>query len=112
MLSNFQFGNQALLQSFLIGQPEFREILQRPEMEQFRQRVAATCQGKAWACWRETSSAANNHNTPAAAAAQASQRVGQHIGHCMNRSGSASPRHAMPIRPKPQAAAGSVGQAK
>ncbi len=43
MLSNFQFGNQALLQSFLIGQPEFREILQQPEMEQFRQRVAATC---------------------------------------------------------------------
>ena len=43
MLSNFQFGNQALLQSFLIGQPEFREILQRPEMEQFRQRVSATC---------------------------------------------------------------------
>ena len=27
----------------LVGQPEFREILQRPEMEQFRQRVAATC---------------------------------------------------------------------
>ena len=43
MLSNFQFGNQALLQSFLVGQPEFREILLRPEMEQFRQRVAATC---------------------------------------------------------------------
>lgn len=43
MLSNFQFGNQALLQSFLVGQPEFRDILQRPEMEQFRQRVAATC---------------------------------------------------------------------
>ncbi len=43
MLSNFQFGNQALLQSFLVGQPEFREILQRPEMEQFRQRVAASC---------------------------------------------------------------------
>jgi len=43
MLRNFQFGNQALLQSFLVGQPEFREILQRPEMEQFRQRVAATC---------------------------------------------------------------------
>jgi hypothetical protein len=32
-----------LLQSFLVGQPEFREILQQPEMEQFRQRVAATC---------------------------------------------------------------------
>ncbi len=43
MLSNFQFGNQALLQSFLVGQPEFRTILQQPEMEQFRQRVAATC---------------------------------------------------------------------
>ena len=43
MLSNFQYGNQALMQSFLVGQPEFREILQRPEMEQFRQRVAATC---------------------------------------------------------------------
>ena len=43
MLSNFQFGNEALLQSFLVGQPEFREILRRPEMEQFRQRVAATC---------------------------------------------------------------------
>jgi putative secretion ATPase (PEP-CTERM system associated) len=43
MLSNFQYGNQALLQSFLVGQPEFREILQRPELEQFRQRVAATC---------------------------------------------------------------------
>jgi putative secretion ATPase (PEP-CTERM system associated) len=43
MLSNFQLGNHSLLQSFLVGQPEFREILQRPEMEQFRQRVAATC---------------------------------------------------------------------
>ena len=43
MLSNFQYVNQALLQTFLVGQPEFRAILQRPEMEQFRQRVAATC---------------------------------------------------------------------
>jgi general secretion pathway protein A len=43
MLSNFQLGNQSLLQSFVVGQPEFRETLQRPEMEQFRQRVAATC---------------------------------------------------------------------
>jgi putative secretion ATPase (PEP-CTERM system associated) len=43
MLSNFQFGNQSLLQTFVVGQPEFRHILQRPEMEQFRQRVAATC---------------------------------------------------------------------
>ena len=43
MLSNFQFGNEALLQTFLVGQPQFRAILQRPEMEQFRQRVSATC---------------------------------------------------------------------
>jgi putative secretion ATPase (PEP-CTERM system associated) len=43
MLSNYQLGTQSLLQSFLVGQPEFREILRRPEMEQFRQRVAATC---------------------------------------------------------------------
>ena len=43
MLSNFQFGNHALLQSFLIGQPEFREILQSPQMAQFRQRVIASC---------------------------------------------------------------------
>lgn len=43
MLSNFQFSNQSLLQTFLVGQPEFRAILQKPEMEQFRQRVAATC---------------------------------------------------------------------
>ena len=43
MLSNFQFGRQALLQTFLVGQPEFREILQHPNMQQLRQRVTATC---------------------------------------------------------------------
>ncbi|WP_326539086.1 XrtA/PEP-CTERM system-associated ATPase [Pseudorhodoferax sp.] len=43
MLSNFQFGNQALLQSFLVGQPEFRGILQHPQMQQLRQRVIAAC---------------------------------------------------------------------
>ena len=43
MLSNFQYGSQALLQSFLVGQPEFREILQSPQMMQFRQRVIAAC---------------------------------------------------------------------
>ena len=43
MLSNFQFGQQALLQTFLVGQPEFRAILQSPTMQQLRQRVAATC---------------------------------------------------------------------
>lgn len=43
MLSNFQFGNQSLLQSFLVGQPEFRAILQHPHMQQLRQRVIAAC---------------------------------------------------------------------
>ena len=43
MLSNFQYGQQALLQTFLIGQPEFRTILQSPGMQQLRQRVTATC---------------------------------------------------------------------
>jgi general secretion pathway protein A len=43
MLSNFQFGKQALLQTFLVGQPEFRDILQHPNMQQLRQRVTATC---------------------------------------------------------------------
>ncbi len=43
MLSNFQNGKDALLQTFLVGQPEFREILQSPEMLQLRQRVTATC---------------------------------------------------------------------
>jgi putative secretion ATPase (PEP-CTERM system associated) len=43
MLSNFQFQSHALLQSFLVGQPEFRSILLSPEMEQLRQRVIAAC---------------------------------------------------------------------
>src|ERR1035437_8520917 len=43
MLSNFQFETQALLQSFLIGQPEFRGIMQSPHMQQLRQRVIAAC---------------------------------------------------------------------
>lgn len=43
MLSNFQLGNQALLQSFLVGQPELRVLLTSKPMEQFRQRVIASC---------------------------------------------------------------------
>lgn len=42
MLSNFQFGGQALLQIFLLGQPEFRDALGQPRFEQLRQRVIAT----------------------------------------------------------------------
>ncbi|MES2493604.1 MAG: XrtA/PEP-CTERM system-associated ATPase [Pseudomonadota bacterium] len=42
MLSNFQLGAQPLLQTLLLGQPEFRElILTSPELEQLRQRVIA-----------------------------------------------------------------------
>ncbi len=43
MLSNFQCGEKPLLQSFLLGQPEFRRTLQRPELEQLRQRIIASC---------------------------------------------------------------------
>ncbi len=42
MLSNFQLEDHALLQSFLVGQPEFRSIMQGPDMQQLRQRVIAT----------------------------------------------------------------------
>lgn len=43
MLSNFQLGSHALLQSFLVGQPELRAMLAAPSMEQLRQRVIASC---------------------------------------------------------------------
>ncbi|MFS0736353.1 XrtA/PEP-CTERM system-associated ATPase [Sphingomonas sp. 1P06PA] len=43
MLSNFQAGGQALLQIFLLGQPEFRDrVKASPRLEQLRQRVIAT----------------------------------------------------------------------
>jgi putative secretion ATPase (PEP-CTERM system associated) len=43
MLSNYQVGGRALLQIFLLGQPEFREELSKSEsLEQLRQRVIAT----------------------------------------------------------------------
>ena len=42
MLSNFQAGGHAMLQIFLLGQPEFRERLNGSErLEQLRQRVIA-----------------------------------------------------------------------
>jgi type II secretory pathway predicted ATPase ExeA len=43
MLSNYQIADAPLLQSFLLGQEEFRTTLQAPEMEQLRQRVIASC---------------------------------------------------------------------
>lgn len=42
MLSNFQLGDKALLQSFLVGQPELRAMMQGPRMQQLRQRVIAS----------------------------------------------------------------------
>lgn len=42
MLSNFQLGSHPLLQTLLLGQPEFRAMIQdHPELEQLRQRVIA-----------------------------------------------------------------------
>ena len=42
MLSNFQLGNHPLLQTLLLGQPEFRVTIQSdPGLEQLRQRVIA-----------------------------------------------------------------------
>ncbi len=43
MLSNFQFGSHALLQSFLIGQPELRQLLRSSALEQLCQRIIAAC---------------------------------------------------------------------
>ena len=42
MLSNFQNNERSLIQSFLLGQPEFRNILQSQDMQQLRQRVIAS----------------------------------------------------------------------
>ena len=42
MLSNFQTDDKCLLQTFLIGQPEFRTTLHSPGMQQLRQRVIAS----------------------------------------------------------------------
>ncbi len=41
MLANFQVAGRALLQSFLLGQEEFRDTLQADGLEQVRQRVIA-----------------------------------------------------------------------
>ena len=42
MLSNFQVDNKALVQTFLLGQEEFKRTLQSPGMEQVRQRIIAS----------------------------------------------------------------------
>ncbi|MGF1685669.1 XrtA-associated ATPase [Photobacterium japonica] len=50
MLSNFQQDDKPLLQSFLLGQEELKAILARPDMEQFRQRVIASCHLQSFDC--------------------------------------------------------------
>ncbi len=42
MLSNIQYGEQAILHSFMLGQGEFQETLRSGTLEQFRQRVLAS----------------------------------------------------------------------
>ncbi|MEJ2609004.1 MAG: XrtA-associated ATPase [Candidatus Thiodiazotropha sp.] len=42
MLSNFQVNNKALVQTFILGQEEFKRTLQSPGMEQVRQRIIAS----------------------------------------------------------------------
>jgi general secretion pathway protein A len=43
MLCNLQAGERTLLQTFLVGQQEFRDQLQSPGLEQLRQRIIASC---------------------------------------------------------------------
>lgn len=42
MLTNINSGTDELLQLILLGQPELREVITRPELRQFAQRVSAT----------------------------------------------------------------------
>ncbi|GMN01340.1 XrtA/PEP-CTERM system-associated ATPase [Erythrobacter sp. MTPC3] len=43
MLSNFQLGSHPLLQSLLLGQPEFRAMVAKhPDLDQLRQRIIAS----------------------------------------------------------------------
>ncbi len=43
LLSNLQAGTNALLQVFLVGQPDLRKLIQAKAMERLRQRVTASC---------------------------------------------------------------------
>lgn len=46
ILSNFQVDNIPLVQVLLFGQGELETLIRLPEMEQFRQRIIASCQLK------------------------------------------------------------------
>jgi len=41
LLTNIQLGGQPLLQIFILGQPELRDLILSPEMEQVHQRIVA-----------------------------------------------------------------------
>ncbi|NOZ26225.1 MAG: AAA family ATPase [Nitrospirae bacterium] len=43
MLSNLETDDAKLLQIILVGQPELRKILSRPELRQLRQRISISC---------------------------------------------------------------------
>ncbi len=43
LLTNLQINNQPLLQIFLLGQEELRDLMQGPKMEQGHQRIVAAC---------------------------------------------------------------------
>ena len=43
MLSNFQVTDRSLMQTFLVGQPEFRDTMSGDGLTQLRQRVVAAC---------------------------------------------------------------------
>ncbi len=43
LLTNIQVDGQPLLQIFLLGQPELRDLVLSPEMEQVHQRIVAAC---------------------------------------------------------------------
>jgi putative secretion ATPase (PEP-CTERM system associated) len=43
LLTNLQENARPILQIFLVGQEELRDIVQRPELEQFHQRLIAAC---------------------------------------------------------------------
>ena len=43
MLSNLETDTQKLLQIILVGQPELRSILAKPELRQLRQRISISC---------------------------------------------------------------------
>lgn len=40
MISNINFGKHQLIQFILVGQPELRDLLRRPELSQFAQRIS------------------------------------------------------------------------